>query len=214
MNKIDFCLQKKVPETRFEFGLSPLHSWIRFYEYFIYLSYRVDIKKWQVRSSEDKQMLSYKKQYIILFQFRERLGLVVDKPRSGGSGTSNDGNSARKFFMNSAISAKITGLNKDLLDRCCTNLQCLSSGYNIHIEKLKEFAVKTARLLVQEYPWFNLPASVHKVLIHGSDVIEHALLSIGELSEEAAEATNKHIKEFRSNNTRKMTRKLTNEDST
>jgi len=39
------------------------------------------------------------------------MGLVVDQPRSKGSGNSNEGNTARTFFNNSELSAKITGLD-------------------------------------------------------------------------------------------------------
>lgn len=211
MNDIDRCLQKQSDENRFEFGLSPLHSWMRFFEYFLHLSYRIDIKKWQVRSDDDKKLLADKKLHV-QNEFRSRLGLIVDKPRSGGSGTSNDGNTARKFFLNSAASAEITGLSKDLIDRCSTILQALSSGYNINVASFSNFSLETAKLLVQEYPWYNLPASVHKVLLHGSDVIKYGLVSIGELSEEAAEANNKNLKAFRRDHTRKMSRKVTNID--
>lgn len=211
MNDIDRCLQKQSDENRFEFGLSPLHSWIRFFEYFLHLSYRIDLRKWQVRSDDDKKLLADRK-LNIQNQFRERLGLIVDKPRSGGSGTSNDGNTARKFFLNSAISAEITGLSKALLERCSIILQALSSGYNINVKSFSNYSLETARLLVQEYPWYNLPASVHKVLIHGSDVIKYGLVSIGELSEEAAESNNKYLKAFRRDHTRKMSRKVTNLD--
>ncbi|GBP64954.1 hypothetical protein EVAR_41370_1 [Eumeta japonica] len=124
------------------------------------------------RSSDDKTLLAQKKQHVQQ-QFKQQLGLVVDKPRSGGSGTSNDGNTAR---------------------RCHNLLQCLSSGYKINNVAFKEYALDTARKLVAAYPWYNLPSSVHKVLIHGSEVIDHALLSIGELSEEAAEACNKEMR--------------------
>lgn len=89
-------------------------------------------------------------------------------------------------------------------------LQCLASGYEIKVEEYREYALTTARLLVNEYPWYYLPASVHKVLIYGSDIIENALLPIGELSEESAEANNKNIKEFRRSNTRKFSRIATN----
>lgn len=44
------------------------------------------------------------------------------------------------------------------------------------------------------------------------EVIEHTFLSIGELSEEAAESRNKLVKRFRRDNTRKMTRVVTNTD--
>lgn len=140
------------------------------------------------------------------------MGLIVDKPKAGGSGTSNDGNTARKFFDNPGTSSDVTGIDKNLLERCATILQALGSGYNINAAKFGQFAIETARQIIQTYPWYYLPASVHKVLVHGSAVIEHALLSIGELSEEAAEARNKDIKMFRLRHTRKMSRNVTNVD--
>lgn len=112
----------------------------------------------------------------------------------GGSGTSNDGNSARNFFHNSEISAEITGIRKDLLDRCSHLLQSLSSGYKINSQKFKSYAFDTAKMLIEEYPWYNLPSSIHKILMHGSEVIDNSILSIGELSEEAAESCNKLVK--------------------
>lgn len=211
MNRIDDCLKKRVEETRYEFGLSPLHSWIRFFEYFIHLAYRLDFKKWQARTAQEKEALLHRKKFIQL-ELRSRLGLLIDKPRSGGSGNSNDGNTARKFFRNSNIVAEVTGLNRELIDKCHVILQCLASGYDIRKDAFQTFAINTARLLVREYPWFNMPPSVHKVLVHGSDVIDNALISIGELSEEAAESNNKNIKDFRRNYTRKISRTVTNTD--
>lgn len=57
-----------------------------------------------------------------------------------------------------------------------------------------------------------MPASVHKILIHGSDVISALLLPIGMLSEEAQESRNKDFRAFREKFTRKMSRIATNED--
>lgn len=211
MNNIEKSLRKPINEKTFEYGLSPLHSWIRFFEYLLHVSYRLGIKKWQARSAAEKQSVAMKKKQIQA-GLREKLGLIVDKPRSGGSGTSNDGNTARKFFKCSKETAAITGLKEELIDRCRTILQCLSSGYEIHTGKFKKYALKTAKMLTNEYPWYYLPPSVHKVLIHGDLVIENALVSIGELSEEAAESNNKNIKNFRLNHTRKISRETTNTD--
>lgn len=214
MNQINLCLSKTADAdaSKYEFGLSPLHAMIRFFEYFIHIAYRMDFKNWQA-SKEFKPLYESRKKEIQT-QFRERLGLIVDKPKSGGSGTSNDGNTARRFFMNSEISAEITGIKKELLDRCWIILQCMNSGYKIDSKKFNDFAIETAKQLVHEdnYKWYKMPPSVHKVLIHGADIINHSLLSIGELSEEAAEATNKHIKAYRRDHTRKMNRVLTNTD--
>jgi len=59
----------------------------------------------------------------------------------------------------------------------------LSSG---NVDEFRSYAIETARKLISLYPWYYLPSSVHKILIHGLDMIDSELLSIGELYEEAA----------------------------
>lgn len=57
-----------------------------------------------------------------------------------------------------------------------------------------------------------MPATVHKILVHGVDVVQSALLPIGQLSEEAQEARNKDGRRFREHNTRNRSRVATNRD--
>ena len=57
-----------------------------------------------------------------------------------------------------------------------------------------------------------MPASVHKSLIHGSIIIEHAIEPIGQLSEDAQEANHKCFQNYRENHSRKMSRKSNNKD--
>lgn len=47
MKKINLCLQKQRGECRYEFSRSPLLSWIRFSKYFVHITYRVNVEKWQ-----------------------------------------------------------------------------------------------------------------------------------------------------------------------
>ena len=54
--------------------------------------------------------------------------------------------------------------------------------------------------------------TVHKVLIHGPEIIQHAELPIGILSEEAGEHRNKHFREFRQKFSRKFSRVECNRD--
>lgn len=61
MNNIEKCLQREVQTDRFEFGLSPLHAYIRFFEYFLHLSYKLDVQVWQVRSLEGKAQVKERK---------------------------------------------------------------------------------------------------------------------------------------------------------
>ena len=48
-------------------------------------------------------------------RFDERLGLKVDQPRSGGSGTSNTGIVAKRAFDNSELLSEILEISVDLL---------------------------------------------------------------------------------------------------
>lgn len=107
--------------------------------------------------------------------------LIVDKPKTSGSGSSNDGNSATKFFNDAQLS-EITGIEKQLIENCATLLQALSSGYKINVDKFRKFAQDTARELTSNYFWYLSP-SVHKILIHALDVIQYVLVLIGDLFE-------------------------------
>lgn len=97
------------------------------------------------------------------------------------------------FFEDSTTSASITGVNEDLIKRFHVILQTLSSGYEIDIIRFQDYAVQTARDL-KLYPWFYMPTSMHKILIHSAAIIRSAILPIGQMSEDAQEYTNKCIK--------------------
>lgn len=56
----------------------------------------------------------------------------------------------------------------------------MASGYDINLEKFENYTLKTAEHFISLHPWYYMPASVHKVLIHGTDVIRSALLPIGQ----------------------------------
>lgn len=114
-NDIETMCQRKVNESYLGFGLSTLHAWIRMFECLLHLAYRLNIKKWQIREHTDKKVVNENKTKI-QEEFRKRLGLIIDKPKPG-YGSTNDGNTARRFFENSSISAEITGVHEDLIKR-------------------------------------------------------------------------------------------------
>ncbi|XP_011688441.1 PREDICTED: uncharacterized protein LOC105450347 [Wasmannia auropunctata] len=202
-NNIDEILQKKVTETNVRFGISMLHAWIRFFECCLHLSYKLEIKKWQANTKREKRITEDRKK-VIQKGFRLQLGLIVDRPIKPGYGSTNDGSTARRFFKNSSISATITGVSEHLINRFHVILQAISSGHNIKCDKFREYALETARKFVELYPWYDMPTSVHKLLIHGPEIIASALLlPIGQLSEEAR---NKNIKKLCKNFSRKCSR--------
>lgn len=129
-----------------------------------------------------------------------------------GKGTSNTGNTARKFFNNPSLSAEITGVDKHLIERFGVILKTIASGEKINIPKFKNYCLETATLFVKLYDWFYMPVTVHKILIHGGDIADEALLPIGQLSEEAQEANHKMFRSYRENHSRKISRQTNNED--
>jgi len=77
-----------------------------------------------------------------------------------GHGTTNDGNTARRFFKNADKSAEITGVNLDLIQRFGVILSVLSSGYEIDVNAFEVYSLATAQRFVQLYPWFYMPTSI------------------------------------------------------
>lgn len=57
-----------------------------------------------------------------------------------------------------------------------------------------------------------MPPSVHKILLHSTEIIENFLIPIGQLSEDAQEARHKEVKRIRECNTGKRSRTHTMED--
>ncbi|XP_011697762.1 PREDICTED: uncharacterized protein LOC105455831, partial [Wasmannia auropunctata] len=163
-------------------------------KFLLHISYNLDFKKGCAKG--DDKILKIKRKEIIKKDLKSKLSLTVDVVKQG-SGTTNTGNVARCFFAEAETVAEITGLNKNLILRLGNILQILACGKEIDCEKFKKYCLDTAELCIHLYPWYKIPPSVHKVLIHGSDIIKHLGLPIGCLSEEAQEANNKIFRKAR-----------------
>lgn len=210
-NRLKFCMDKPIIEENLKYGISSLHAWIRFAECILHLSYKLKVAKWQVRCASDKEIVKTEK-IRIQREFWQKLGLHVDKPRQGG-GTSTDGNTARIIFQYAKEVAEITGVNLNIIERLATILKVMSSGFKININKFKIFCTKTAEYFIMQYPWYYMPTTLHKVLIHGPKIIESSEIAMGLLSEDAQESRNKDIRNYRSQFSRKFSRKAAMEDT-
>lgn len=210
MNKLDTIYKRPKSVEFYKYGLSTLHAWLRFLECVLSISYNMAFKKWSVRADEHKILQKERKEQIQK-EFREKTGLLIDCIKQG-KGTTNDGNTARRFFRNYELSAEITGFDVGLLKRFYVILQLISSIKSIDVDKFEKYTRETAQIYVNLCEWYYMPATVHKILIHGSDVIKHVVVPIGQLSEEVQESRHKEVRKYRENNTRKMSRLKTNED--
>lgn len=148
-NKIDEMLSKDIVVENIRFGLSTLHALIRFFECYLHIPYKLGIGKLKVSTDKEMENVNTRKSEI-QETFRKQFGLIVDSPKPG-FGSTNDGNTARRFFANSTVSAAITGNDKNLIDRFHMILQVLSSEHKVSFPKFQEYAEKTARLYVGLY---------------------------------------------------------------
>ncbi|KAF2887778.1 hypothetical protein ILUMI_18395 [Ignelater luminosus] len=162
------------------------------YEFLLNNSYKLVLRQWQARSKEAKGSKNVRKN-TITNKFYEEMGLVVDQLKQEG-GNGYDGNSSRKFFDNPVKAAEITGLDYRIIIRFSTILSTLSSCHYIKIENFKRYCLDTAYLLTELYGWYHMSASVHKLLIHGGDIIKSLPLPVGQLSEDVLEVSHKDYK--------------------
>ncbi|KAE8740253.1 hypothetical protein FOCC_FOCC014237 [Frankliniella occidentalis] len=204
-----FCkfLQKRpINKDVLKYGLPVLHAQIRMLECVMNITYRLEIKKWSVNVSLYKARKEKTQNAL-----REKLGILVDFVKVG-SGSTNDGNTARTFFKNVELVSSVTEVDKGLFQRFA-DIQCvLSSGLPINIIDFKEYCKATILRYERRYPWFYMPSSIHVILMHGGDIISSLDIPLGAYSEEAFESKNKFVPSFREFRTRKFLREATMED--
>ena len=188
-----------------QYGISPLHSWIRFFECILHISYRSDIKKWQVRGEIEKQQLKEQKNEVQK-KFWEKMHLHVDCPKSNGSGSTNDGNTARCAFNHVQLFSEITCVNLELIERFQIILIALTCQYPLDPTLFGSYCIQTAKHYMKHYDWYPMPASVHKVLVHGKQILVNTILPVGYFAEDASESRNKLYKKDREMHARKDSR--------
>lgn len=206
-----------VNENALQFGISPLHARIRFMEYCLHLAYDLKYRlipgqeNTSVKNNTELSNMRKEEKKRIQDEFKMQLGLIVDRPLQG-YGSSNDGNTARRFFEDPETTSLITGINENLLKRFKIILSVINSKKTINVDKFQIFASETKRNIIDLYPWRPMTPTVHKVLDHGKAIIENSMLPLGELTEEAQEARNRDVKDFRLFNTRKCSKIAQNSD--
>lgn len=70
-----------------------------FFECILHFSYKVEIKSWQTRGTENKERVNQRKKCV---QDKFKKDLLVDMPKQQ-TGNTNHGNSERSFIRNSGV---------------------------------------------------------------------------------------------------------------
>lgn len=213
----DIAKERTINEEVLTFGISPLHARIRFMEHFLHIAYDLKYRSMpgnankSVRNNEELGNMRASEKNRIQEEFKTQTGLNIDKPLPN-CGSTNDGNTARRFFRDYETTSQITGINMELLRRVNIILMAVNSKQNINGSKFGVYAEEISKLLVTLYPWKDMTPTVHKVLCHGKIIIESNILPLGELTEEAQEARNRDFKHVQLFSSRKCSRQSQNED--
>ena len=123
------------------FGVSLLHSWIRFLEFVLSISYRMEIQKWHIKDDDKIKMSERKKN--TQEKMGNDMGLRISMPKQNGSGNSNDGNTARRAFAKCNQLSSITGLDETLLNNLHIILLAISCNHYIKSKNFRSFCEKT-----------------------------------------------------------------------
>ncbi|KAF2886689.1 hypothetical protein ILUMI_19484 [Ignelater luminosus] len=129
---------------------------------------------------------------------------ITASPTQTGFGKSSCANTSRRFFSDPEATAEITGIDLTIIQKLKIILEFLSSVHKIDEIKFIEFVKETAM-----HP---MSSTLHKILVHAATVTKHAIIPIGQMSEEAAEARSKHVRFYRQDYARKFSRTLCNKD--
>ena len=166
--------------------------------------------KTKIRGDKNTKEVQEQKERV-LEKIKETMFLNPDRPKQG-YGSTTDGNTARRFFADPKTASQATGLDKELIKRFSAILYVLSSGEKINLNSFEKYCSSTLILCNEKYGWYPLTPIVHKILAHGSLIINTAILPLGQLSEEAQESRNKDIRNYREFYSRKASRRMTMED--
>ena len=72
-------------------------------------------------------------------------------PKTGGSGTTNDGNTARRAFKDPKLFSDITGIEYELINRLKIILILINSNYKISSDLFRIYCKNTAECYAKLY---------------------------------------------------------------
>eukprot|EP00733_Pompholyxophrys_punicea_P000584 Pompholyxophrys_punicea_v1_NODE_177_length_2995_cov_22.931633.p2 type:complete len:108 gc:universal NODE_177_length_2995_cov_22.931633:1837-2160(+) len=73
----------------------------------------------------------------------------------------------------------------------------LSTNSELDAQNFEKFTLETYKKCLEKYNWYAMPSSVHRALCHGGEIVRAFPISVGLLSEEAAESSNKELRRLR-----------------
>lgn len=96
-------------------------------------------------------------------RLEQHFKMHINRPKIGGSGSSNNGNMARRLLAEPDKFAKILGISKKLVENVRLISDLALSSKKLDAEKVKDLYQELENQLYKQFPFIHqLPPSVHK----------------------------------------------------
>lgn len=193
----------------YDFGISPLHSKLKIFEYLLNLG-----KKNQIHSALQKSKTLVSKtniksiETVFANQYVEKFwekGAIVDRIKVG-YGTTNTGPMIDRLFSDPNFISDTLELDNELVINLIKISDLLNCKSIICINEYKEISVEILKTLRTKYKFASIYPHIHKILVHGPLIIENLQsngFGPGYYSEQSQEGLNKRIRQFKEGYARK-----------
>ena len=75
--------------------------------------------------------------------------------------------------------SNIVDINKDLIIRVWNILKAVCSGYPLNLEVFRDYCLLTSDEIVDQYCWYTMSTTLHKLLEHGFQIADNLELPNG-----------------------------------
>ncbi|KAG5681197.1 hypothetical protein PVAND_010654 [Polypedilum vanderplanki] len=191
-----------------QYGFSQLHFIINAFRFLLNLASKNIVKKYRNLDANQKKLVEARRNEIIT-KLKDEFGIIFEQPRTGGAGTTTNGNACRKVFAEPEKLNEILNLDLELVNNISIIVSLLHQLEDIDVEKFEKLCTNTHQKFFGPggiYHWYLLSPTVHKILAHSTQIMAVLPMAPGYFSEESLEAHHKIYKQFRLHFARKESR--------
>ena len=120
--------------------------------------------------------------------------------------TSTTGNVCREAFKDPELLGDILGINVTLIEMFRNILISINCQQTLNPELFQNYCNAAYRRYLELYGWFKMPATIHKVLAYGAEIMVNSPEPLGVLGKEASESRNKYYRRHHKLHARKCSR--------
>ena len=200
---------KEEPPDVLKHGVAPLHFRLRATDFLLHLGSYSEIQKPQANLEADKISRELREDEIKTDIWERYHVRVFGKgPHGGGVLT---GNTARKLFEDPEFLSTTLKVPLEIVLKLKSMCDAVNSSKKIDSAKFEELGTEFNDLFFQHFvhpgktrSWYFMPSSIHKITVHGKQLLDNLPMAPGLSSEEGSEANNKFFREIRRSLTRKL----------